>query len=782
MYKNNIHCHSFRILSIFFLFIIAFSLPSTVCGESESRQKISSQLEQADNLYLKSRAALNNGDFTEAINNLEDAARIYRLENKPSMLIDALCRLATSYQALGHYKKDLDRLQEALQLNQKNNDQTRAAMITGGLGRHYYLVGEFETAKDYFDKGLALARAAGSASIAADILIDLGNLHAVRQNYTQAVNTYRESISQSQKYGKTDVTARANINLARVYVEQKKYMEAQNYLATALKETEGLQNTHDKAYELIAIGKLYQRIYHESKASDDKNAKQAYNALRAAEKVARELTNQRSLSYALGSLADFYVLGKRYEDALILTQEAILCAQQANAFESIYRWHWQKGRILKLKRETNSAIASYRLALQSLRSIRRDVSESCTRRAHLTFRDTYGPVYFELADLLLRQSSLMKNTEQAKEYLIEARNTIEELKSVELQDYFQDDCVVALKTKMKNLDQFIRQTAVIYLIPLSSRTELLVSLPGGLKQFTIPVGSEEMNKEVLAFRNELQQPASLFLSHSQKLFGWLIRPIEKSLQEEKIDTLIFVPDGMLRTIPMSALHDGDKYLINKYAIVTTPGLTLMDPQPLTRGNPHVLLGGITEAVQGFPSLPSVAAELQAINKLYEGSLFQDKTFTISNLEEAMKKSSYTIMHIASHGQFDSDPQKTFLLTYSEKLSMDQLEKLIGLSRFRDKPVELLTLSACQTAVGDDRAALGLAGVAIKAGARSAVASLWFVDDEATSQLIVDFYRELQNPSLSKAKALQKAQQKMLLTDNYRHPAYWAPFILVGNWL
>ena len=782
MHGNNSICERLNIITLMLLFIISFSLPIAAYGKSEDRQKISAQLEKADNLYLKSRPALDNGDFMDAISSLEDAVQIYRLENEPAKQIDTLTRLASSYQALGQYVRAFDRLQTAWELTRKYNDRIRLAVILGGLGRHYYLLGELSVSKDYFDKGLALANEADSPSIAADILLDVGNLYAAQQNYVEAIDAYTESINQSRKSGKSDVSVRATVNLARVYLEQKKYIESANYLTTAFKETESLKDTHDKAYDLIAIGKLFQRIYQEFETTDQGMVKNAYEAFRTAEKVARGLTNQRALSYSLGSLADFYEMGKRYEDALVLTQGAIMAAQQANAFESLYRWHWQKGRILKISGDMNGAIASYRLAVESLRSIRQDVSAACIRRANLSFRETVGPVYFELADLLLQRSASQKDAELIKKDLIEARNTIEHLKSFELQDYFQDDCVVALKTKEKNLDQIIQQTAVVYFIPLSSRTELLVSLPSGLKQFTVPVGIGDLNKEVIAFRNELQQPASLFLSRAQKLYNWLIRPMEKVLKVEQIDTLIFVPDGMLRTIPMTALHDGDQYVIDKYAVVTTPGLTLMDPQPLTREHPKALVSGITEAVQGFPPLPSVAAELQAIKNIYDGSLLQDKAFTVPGLEGAMKSTSYTTLHIASHGQFDRNPQKTFLLTYNEKLSMDRLEKLIGLSRFRDKPVELLTLSACQTAVGDDRAALGLAGVAIKAGARSAVASLWFVDDEATSQLMVEFYRQLQNPSLSKAKALQKAQQKLLATHNYRHPAYWAPFILVGNWL
>ncbi len=141
------------------------------------------------------------------------------------------------------------------------------------------------------------------------------------------------------------------------------------------------------------------------------------------------------------------------------------------------------------------------------------------------------------------------------------------------------------------------------------------------------------------------------------------------------------------------------------------------------------------------------------------------------------------MHIASHAQFAGDVDKTFILTYEDKLSVDRLAQLIGRLRFREEPLELLTLSAGETAVGDERAASGLAGIAIKAGARSALATLWSVEDEASSILITEFYRQLREPSVSRAVALQRAQLKLLQgAFRYRHPWLWAPFLLINNWL
>ena len=140
------------------------------------------------------------------------------------------------------------------------------------------------------------------------------------------------------------------------------------------------------------------------------------------------------------------------------------------------------------------------------------------------------------------------------------------------------------------------------------------------------------------------------------------------------------------------------------------------------------------------------------------------------------------MHIATHGQFKNDVSDSFLLTFDDRLTLDRLDEYVGQFRYRDEPLELLTLSACETAAGDDRAALGLAGIAIKAGARSALATLWYINDEASSLLVEKFYEALHDPSVSRATALQRAQLSLLQDRRYRHPGYWSPFLLINNWL
>ena len=148
-----------------------------------------------------------------------------------------------------------------------------------------------------------------------------------------------------------------------------------------------------------------------------------------------------------------------------------------------------------------------------------------------------------------------------------------------------------------------------------------------------------------------------------------------------------------------------------------------------------------------------------------------------------EKTQFQLVHFATHGQFDREASRSFIVTHDGKLTLDQLEALLRPGQFRGRPVELLTLSACQTAAGDDRAALGLAGVAVKAGARSVLATLWFVHDQSTAMLMSEFYAQLrQDSNTSKASALQRAQMKVLHDPRYEHPCYWAPYLIIGNWL
>jgi CHAT domain-containing protein len=232
---------------------------------------------------------------------------------------------------------------------------------------------------------------------------------------------------------------------------------------------------------------------------------------------------------------------------------------------------------------------------------------------------------------------------------------------------------------------------------------------------------------------------------------------------------------------MTALHDGKQFLIQKYPIATTPSLSLTSRRPINRTNLNALIMGLTIEQPPFSALPNVGTEVKEVQKIVGGTQLVDEAFTLNSMKDRLKATSYPIVHMATHGKFGSDASNTFLLAYSDRITINELDNLLR-NRPGTSPVELLTLSACQTAAGDDRAALGIAGVAVRAGVKSAMATLWFINDQATVPLIEEFYTQLLTPGTTKAQALQRAQVKLITDSDYSHPAVWSPFILIGNWM
>jgi CHAT domain-containing protein len=578
------------------------------------------------------------------------------------------------------------------------------------------------------------------------------------------------------------LAATARTNAARAFLQLDQPANSRMALDAAFHQLKDVPPSRNKSHGLIGIALAYQRLLSQLPEERDPLLLRTAGILQEAITVAEEQGDKRTLSYALGYLGHLYEAEFRMDEALQLTRRALFIAQSVDAPESLYRWQWQLGRQLAATGRLDEAIASYRQAATTLQPIRIEVMRAPSE-SPVAGQETMKPMYFELADLLLQRASLTEDGNAAEGYLLAARDAIEVYKTAELRDYFKDDCVDAVRSRLTTLDRLSSDTAVIYPIMFSSRLELLMSLPTGLTRVSVPVTADRLTQEIREFRRLVEKRTTReYLPHAQQLYDWLVRPLEPHLSQPQITTLVFVPDSAIRTIPLAALHDGSSFLLNKFALAMTPGLTLTDPRPLNRDKLRFLTAGLTKSVQGFPALPYVAEEMASIEHLYKGDQLINDAFRKPRLEQELRDGRYGVLHIGTHGKFSTDVNDSFLLTFDGKLTMQALDQLVGLFRFRQEPLELLTLSACQTGVGDDRAALGLAGVALKAGARSALATLWFINDEASATLISEFYRQLRNPALSKAVALQRAQLKLLSDRIYEHPAYWSPFLLLNNWL
>ncbi len=752
---------------------------------SSARASTESVRASAESEMVEGGLAFQKGAFEDAAAHWQKAAALYQQARVRAGQIDAAIHLAAARQSLGQTTLAIEELTRAVALAEAMGDRSWIVQAKSNLGTAYSTTRRTDLAEQNFQQALTLAKEDQNWETAAAIYNNLGSLRSAQDDFNQALDAFRESVSLARRTPNRLLTAQALANSASAAAHAGLATDATELNDLALAEAQPLGASHDQAYLLILCGQTFRQMAQTEPNSRSHLVSNAQAAYDQALHIAESIGDQRAVSYALGYLGQLYEDGSRNDEALTLTRRAVFFAQQAQSTDALYRWEWQTARLLRARGDHDGAIAAYRRAIQNLQLVRLDLSIGCkTCPTRSSFREAFGSVFFELADLLLQEANTLNDPQQIQQKLVEARETVERLKSIELEDYFQDECVASARAKSTGVENVSADTAVLYLIPLPDRTEVLVSYASGLERFRVPVGVDQLTAEVREFRRNLEDRTTYeYLVQAQHLYDWLIRPVRESLAARHVQTLVFVPDGALRTIPLAALHDGDHFLVNDFAVAITPGLTLTEPRPVRQRNAQLLLAGLSQGVQGFAPLDYVPKEVQCVRNLYRGEFLLNEAFSGAKLKKEFADEQFSVVHIASHGQFDQDVNRTFILTYDTKLTLDDLETLIRPSEFRGKPVELLVLSACQTAAGDDRAALGLAGVGVKAGARSALATLWFVNDQASTSLISEFYaRWNRDGSVSKARALQLAQQKLLADRRYRHPCYWAPYLVIGNWL
>ena len=680
--------------------------------------------------------------------------------------------LADCYQRSGETVRALDALQEALS-RFGDDPQNASATITirGRLGQVYSALGEYPAAIQQLEAGIDAAAAAGRSADAAPLLNDLGRAYMSTDEPLLGVAAFADGSRLAAQNPVLRLTA--NLNLLRALTEAGWQDDIVGRLREIGAATSTLETSASKVSILLAVADLYGD--HASDSPDARAAHQRANdTARLALEQAQALGDQRLLSYAYGQLGATYLDLGSPQEALTATRQAVLIAQTAGANDSLYRWEWQAARVLRRLGREQEALSAYRQAIDTLAKTQAWIVPS--KRG---FRQDVLPLYEQYADLMLADARELPAA-QVPAALQQVQQTLERLRVAEVRNYFENQCAVpeVFETPAAQPENVV----VIYPMLFADRTELLVSAAGKLHQYTAHVPLSELTTEVRELRELIEDPTSsdAYLEHAQRLYDLLIRPLEPILTETAPDTLVFVPDGPLRTIPLGVLNDGKRFLVERYALATTPGLSLIGAataEPVTRA----LVNGIIQPVQGFPGLPFVAQELENIEKIVPSRVYTDAGFVTATLEKEILDGGYSIVHLATHARFEADYRRSFLLTHDNVITMDELEDIMSSQRFSEHPVDLLVLSACQTAAGDERAALGLAGVAVKAGARSALASLWFVNDESTALLISEFYRQLASPGRSKAAALRGAQLLLLNDERYNHPAYWAPFLMIGNW-
>ncbi|MGB3493524.1 MAG: CHAT domain-containing protein, partial [Elainellaceae cyanobacterium] len=701
------------------------------------------------------------------------------------------------------------------------------------LGDAYQVTGYLDEADEVLKQSLAIAQQFQDAEELASISLSLGNVlysqgidstsnNFDQQQLQQAGNAYRQAAESPLP----ETQVQAQLNLLKVAIARNDISEI-NTLAFALSDQ--LYRLPPNRTTLFAHINFADSLI--TLAEDNGFAAgqvtRIEQHLTTAYDQAESLGDPRATAFALGTLGKLYETTGNLGRSQDVSEEALLLAQQLNATDMSYLWQWQLGRVLKAQGKRDQAIAAYSSAIDTLQLLRQDLV-SVNKEVQFSFRESIEPLHRELVSLLLDP-----NIEPTAADLEKARKTIESLQLAELDNFFREACLNASEVQIDEVD---RRAAVIYPIILEDRLEVILSLPeeaipashGLTNASDFAIGSEseaessssELSSEesieksdntaetlllrhftrlsgggndVITLANELRDYLRRRSSQArvpalaQQLYSLIIEPFENELQSGEVKTLVFVLDGALRNVPMSALYDGEQYLIEKYSVALAPSLQLVESSPLQPEKLNILLGGLSEALEEFPefqALPGVEEELANLEQLVPGSrrLLNDE-FTDEALREAINNVPFPVVHLATHGQFSSNQDDTFILVWKESLDINEINQLLLDTELgRRQPIELLVLSACETAGGDDRAVLGLAGMAVRAGARSTVATLWQFQDEVAPLMMNRFYQELQTGTVTKAEALRQAQLSILENPNYSDPFYWSLIVLVGNWL
>jgi len=716
------------------------------------------------------------GDIVEATQEWSQAIAFCRLDSDRDLEIEARGRRGEAFEMLGHVEAAIGDLEPALAAARVLNDQRRIAALAGALGNAYFHARRLTESEPLLVESLALARANSAREIEAASANNWGNLVAAQGRDAEAIAAYGEATGMGLRgaFQATALTNRARVELRLGHAPQ-----ARSDLAGASHELALLPDGPDEALALVAVG----RVAMSAPAGDEAAQNLAYDALMAASAIGERLHERRAQSLALGFLGEMYGRAGNAGDALRLTDRAIFLAQQGGAANDIlYRWQWQRGRLLRKSGDRGGAIVAYRAAAAAIDAVRQDIPVDYNNGVS-SFRETIGPLFLELADLLLQQARETFDRGERRSLLVAAQEAVETMKTAEVKDYFHDECLGVARSREEFITKLDPGTAALYPIVLPDRLELLLSLPDDIVEVTVPIGRAEIAQEVGFLRALMETGRSDdYLPYARRVYDRIVRPIDDKLQAAHIDTIVFIPDGVLRTIPLGALNDGQHFLIERYAVATAPGLALVQPKGDTPiGEQRALVAGLTVKVGNFAALPQVAGELAAVGAAMHGDVIRDEGFRVAEMQRRLEEIPYTVVHIASHGVFRSDGSGSYILTYDGNLSIDRLSRDVKVTSLREQPLELLTLSACETALGDDRAALGLAGIAVKAGAETAVASLWLINDAAAGQLMPAFYRNLGIAGITKAKAMQQAQVAMLRGGRFAHPSNWAAFLVIGNW-
>lgn len=684
--------------------------------DGEARSQIN-QAQSLQDLGLYPRACktllkalkLNNQDCEISEQELQTPKDSVNTPNLASLQILGLRSLGNVLQVIGQLEQSQMVLLKSWQLAQQLDDPQNKTSIYLSLGN---------TARALGNRKIQLEQPSQQQTTltqSVDCIQRASQAQAV-EFYQQAATCYRQAESSAS----LNTRVQAQLNLLSLLLQTRQWSQVPTLLLKIQSHLDRLPASRPTVYAQMNLAQslmclrsglsqeqselsspILQQCTFARKTAKSNNIKALHSSeapswqdisliLTAALKQAQSLKDKRATASAFGYLGGAYQQMGKLAEAQQFTEQAL---QQSSAIEApdiTYLWLWQLGRLRQIQQDQKGALQAYTLAFEILQSLRQDLV-TINPEIQFTFRDSVEPVYRELVDLLLQPPAYGTPSfagRVSQENLKQARDAIEALQLAELDNFFQEACVDA---KPQQIDQVVDRanpsTAAFYAIILKNRLEVILKLPQQevLEHYTtrLPQNAQNVLEELQQYLADITRTRKV-RELSQEVYSWLIQPAETKLAASGVKNLVFVLDGRLRNIPMAVLYDSQQYLVEKYAIALTPGLQLLNPRPLGKSSLNVLIGGVSESrqIQGreFSALENVELELrkvQAVVPSAEQLLNED--FIKNKIQDRLDKAKFTVVHMATHGQFSSNPDDTFILLSNSLLKVKDLENLLRTS-------------------------------------------------------------------------------------------------------
>lgn len=792
---------------------------------------------QAASLTSSGHEQLALDQANEALKTWQESTKIYRQLNDQEGITESLINQNLAFQALGLHKEACNTLLEALKLNTNlgicdtmqqpalaQKEQLTAVIgkqkptsvnLLGlqNLGEVLRILGKLNESETVLQETLTLVKLVSSSKISG-VYLSLGNIE--QTIYQQLQDKYswideplfREHIANiiPQKAQKSlwyyqileslpniskSAKLQAQLNHLTLLINLEKWLSHQpNQANLHLKVNQQIRilvnqiDENSSAFlELSPEPSIHARLNFANNISqipDEQLKSVAIRYAKLALKMAETINSTRWLSYSFGTLGK---LSTQTEQKQAYFQKALGFAQSIRASDIAYQWQQQLGLLYQKQEKTELAIQNYNAAIANMTQVR-DSLLSTNGDLQFSFQEEMEPTYRNYMRLLLKSPNPdLKRVIQINEGLQIAR----------LENFLR--CGKLDLVALNQLQNLKSAPAVIHIIDLGDTIEVIAqSTDGSLHHHSIDSKLVKFQIDHLleALQNEkfFEVDESSITTYSQGIYEKLIAPIQTYLPRS--GTLVFTLDKSFHHIPMALLYDGKHYLIERYGIAETLGSRVRQPRVLHQNQMIALIAGLSKfspsytdpnAPKNMENLPASKQEIENIEKQTLSSVaLLDKKFTLKRFKEELTQNNFPIVHITTHGQFSSDPLKTVLVAYDKLINIRDFDTLIrGKTENSQDAIELLVLSACETAKGNKQSAMGIAGMATTAGARSTVATLWRVDADSTALLMQEFYKGLNN-GLPKAEALRQAQLSLLSNPKYNKAYYWGGFLLVGSWL